>query len=114
MTAPATAPFPKLSALFRLARIAGWGAASAALSSLAHIVWADRAAIIVAATAAAETAYRKVLPSGVLAGKTATLLAAYRQITAAAKTVEPAVAAVAAAVKTSEAPAGAVPEAPAA
>lgn len=82
-----TSPFPKLSQVWRLARMSGWAFASQALAGLAHVAWADRAAMIAAGVAVAEAGYRQMFPSGKVAGQVAALLAAYRQITAAAKPV---------------------------
>lgn len=94
MTGPARSPFPRLVQAWRFARLAGVGFASQAAAGLAHLVWADRTAIAVAAVAAAEVAYRRVFPAGRLDGQLAALVAAYRQITAAveapAKTAAPA------------------------
>lgn len=83
MTTVAKSPFPKLSQLWRFIRIGGVGVASAAVTDLAHLVWSDRTVIAVGAVAAVEVAYRQAFPSGKLAGQLASLVAAYRQITAA-------------------------------
>jgi hypothetical protein len=88
-----SSPFPKLSQLWRFVRLSGTGFATAALAGLAHVGWADRTAIAVAAVGAVEASYRQVFPSGKLSGRLAALLAAYRQISAAAKTAPVAAAA---------------------
>lgn len=85
-------PFPKLSQAWRVARIAGATFGAAALSGFAHLHWPPRTALVAVAVAAGEAAYRKALPSGKLAGMVANLVAAYRQITAAAKPIETAIA----------------------
>lgn len=83
-------PFPKLSQVWRAVRLAAVTFGTTSLAGLAHVAWADRTAIAAVAVGAAEAAYRQALPSGVASGRLATLIAAYRQITEAAKPADPA------------------------
>lgn len=84
-----SSPFPKLSQLWRVLRIGGVAFGTQSLSGLAHIAWADRAAVAAVAVGAVEAGYRKAVPAGKASGWLADLLAAYRQIRA---SVTPAVA----------------------
>jgi hypothetical protein len=99
-------PFPKLSQVWRAARLAGATFASAALVGFAHqLTWPSKTAVIAAAVSAGEVVYRKYLPSGKASGWLAVVVAGVKQ---AQKTLTPvaapAVAAVPAAAPVEPAP----------
>jgi hypothetical protein len=75
-------PFPKLSQVWRLARLAGATFGMTALTGFTHLAWSQRTAAAAVAVGAAEAAWRQAYPSGKLSGWLAEILAAIRMVRA--------------------------------